>query len=612
MPIAYYLVPYQPHPTRPRARVCAMDDHTPEIDAQGGAWSESEVLGNRAVVRVRASTTLLNQLALLYPRLSETEAAAALKLGRAKPRYDAATDRIVFAPIADQPAKPLAELVRQVPDVAPSRELTELLGLWMAVGFGEGWRLPWDVVLHQALSGLPPLWGAAFPTTSVLDNFNRADTGPPPSANWSQSWLGNGFKVVTNQAAPNVDGSNNGNFWNVSTFGPDSEVWWTVASIPSTSWFRYLELQLRLANPTSATAVDGYAYSIEPNGAGVPNQNRKWRIDNGAYTQLGATVTQQYGAGDKMGLEMIGSSLQMYRQPSGGSWAALGTASTDTAYSAAGYIGIASNSTVLRIDDFGGGTVVIAGGGAQTITATGIASGEAFGTARVNLQLRPTGIASAEAVGQALLRLTVAPTGIGSAESFGAARLVLQVLPSGISSAEAFGSSTINLQVRPSGIASGEAIGSHLVTTGGLVIQPTGIAGGEAFGTARLSLTISPSGISSAESFGSPTVGLSIRPTGIASSEAFGTARLGLTIAPTGIASGETVGAPVVLPGPVTIVVSGIASGESVGSPMVVLVESQTPRRVLSATGHVYLIDGQGRVYTINARARDYLFTGNA
>jgi hypothetical protein len=85
-----------------------------------------------------------------------------------------------------------------------------------------------------------------------------------------------------------------------------------------------------------------------------------------------------------------------------------------------------------------------------------------------------------------------------------------------------------------------------------------------------------------------------------------------LTITPTGIASGETVGAPVVLPGPVTIVVSGIASGEAVGAPIVVLVDSQTPRRVLSATGHVYLIDGQGRVYTIDARTRDYVFTGTA
>jgi hypothetical protein len=117
------------------------------------------------------------------------------------------------------------------------------------------------------------------------------------------------------------------------------------------------------------------------------------------------------------------------------------------------------------------------------------------------------------------------------------------ITASGIASAEAVGTARLNLQLRPTGLASGETIGSHLVSTGGLVLQPTGLA------------------------------------------------------------SGETVGAPVVLPGPVTIVVSGIASAESVGSPMVVLVESQTPRRVLAA---------HGRVYTIDARARDYVFTGTA
>lgn len=40
-------------------RVCAMDNFSPSIFADGGAWSESEVLGGFAVVKVRASVATL-------------------------------------------------------------------------------------------------------------------------------------------------------------------------------------------------------------------------------------------------------------------------------------------------------------------------------------------------------------------------------------------------------------------------------------------------------------------------------------------------------------------------------------------------------------------------
>jgi hypothetical protein len=36
-----------------------MDDYTPQINQDGGSWSESEILGNRAIVKVSASTTTL-------------------------------------------------------------------------------------------------------------------------------------------------------------------------------------------------------------------------------------------------------------------------------------------------------------------------------------------------------------------------------------------------------------------------------------------------------------------------------------------------------------------------------------------------------------------------
>jgi hypothetical protein len=43
-------------------RYCAMDDFTAQINADGGSWAESEVLGGYALVKVRANTTTLTTI----------------------------------------------------------------------------------------------------------------------------------------------------------------------------------------------------------------------------------------------------------------------------------------------------------------------------------------------------------------------------------------------------------------------------------------------------------------------------------------------------------------------------------------------------------------------
>ncbi|HWP38938.1 MAG TPA: hypothetical protein VNL18_15435 [Gemmatimonadales bacterium] len=62
----------------------------------------------------------------------------------------------------------------------------------------------------------------------------------------------------------------------------------------------------------------------------------------------------------------------------------------------------------------------LASGGTQTITGAGaIASGEAFGAARLQLTVFPAGMASGEVFGLATMRLAVRVSGIASAEGFG-------------------------------------------------------------------------------------------------------------------------------------------------------------------------------------------------
>jgi len=66
MPIAYFIAPYARKTLSNRvARYVIVDDLTSQILADGGNWSEVEVLGNQAIVKVNASSatlTLINAL----------------------------------------------------------------------------------------------------------------------------------------------------------------------------------------------------------------------------------------------------------------------------------------------------------------------------------------------------------------------------------------------------------------------------------------------------------------------------------------------------------------------------------------------------------------------
>lgn len=152
--IAWFICPYKRRPVPRPIRYCAIDDFTAQIRADGGDWSASEVLGNSAVVKVRASQATLDLIAATFQRIPlsrladslstltsaqrtairdrllalgypDAEIRAALgsnlanrTLGdvlrfaatrRLKPRYDALTDQI-FVDGPQQPCRPIADV----------------------------------------------------------------------------------------------------------------------------------------------------------------------------------------------------------------------------------------------------------------------------------------------------------------------------------------------------------------------------------------------------------------------------------------------------------------------------------------------------------------------
>lgn len=195
---------------------------------------------------------------------------------------------------------------------------------------------------------------ASFPCTSILDNFNRANEGPPPSTNWTTGIDGgaNGFKVDTNEAEVNGDPSSG--YWNVQNFGPNVEVYVTLGVATQAS-----RVHWRIQQEGTA-GWDGYTLL-----AYTDNNFYVYRVDNGVQTQLGAAIAQTFSSGDSFGISHVGSTITVYYCASGAGcgvsgagWTNKGTR-TDNTYSSAGKIGMSmfDSSTTTALDNFGGGTL---------------------------------------------------------------------------------------------------------------------------------------------------------------------------------------------------------------------------------------------------------------
>lgn len=189
-----------------------------------------------------------------------------------------------------------------------------------------------------------------FPTTGLLDNFNRADSGTL-GANWTNKvGAGDaaGLKIVSNHAEVVTAGSTNGAYWSVGTVGPDSEAYVTLASVPTGGG--HAEVFARLVNAGGTFS----GYGIDMSGSGLM---ALYRWDAGANTQLGSgygpvTLT----AGDAIGIECAGLWISSYYYTSG-TWSQ-GDSSGDTTYPAAGHIGLRiQTNAATTFDDFSGGTM---------------------------------------------------------------------------------------------------------------------------------------------------------------------------------------------------------------------------------------------------------------
>lgn len=170
----------------------------------------------------------------------------------------------------------------------------------------------------------------------------------------------------------------------------------------------------------------------------------------------------------------------------------------------------------------------------QAVTASSIASAEAFGTAMVRMTVQAGTITTEEVVGTP----TIAP--------------IQAVLPSSITTEEQFG--------------------TPVIQPGSITISPSSIGTAEAFGTAIVGRGVYPSSISTAESFGTPAITMRIYPSSITTAYASGTASVQRHVHPTAISTSQAFGTAVIAVGSVTISPSSIESEELIGDLIVTAV----------------------------------------
>ena len=200
-----------------------------------------------------------------------------------------------------------------------------------------------------------PAWtfstATTFPTTGILDSFTGSDENPI-ATNWSgPAFTGNQqLRRLSNQLTADTSGSNNLSSWyDIATVGPNFELYLTLAGISNNN-NDYVTLGVLEGPP------DGNAYSIEA-WYQVGTDFVQIRRDG---TVLGATIPRNLSAGDKIGIQRIGSTINaFYYEVAEGVWKLIGTR-TDATYSLVGnpfvYTQMTDSGDWL-LDDLGGGTL---------------------------------------------------------------------------------------------------------------------------------------------------------------------------------------------------------------------------------------------------------------
>lgn len=198
------------------------------------------------------------------------------------------------------------------------------------------------IIIIFILCLLPITAWSAFPTTAILDDFNRTNEGPPMTG-WAD--FANGFKVLSNQMAGNAAAQNT-SYLNSFSYGPDVEAYATMEVLPGAG----VAFQIFVAN----TSFNGYLTSANTTG-----DYAIYRLDGGTATSI-KDGTHTWTAGDSLGMTVSAAGVaSIYYKTGAGAWTLLDSIADGTYTNITNYaLGSTCYDTTFRADNFGGGNTV--------------------------------------------------------------------------------------------------------------------------------------------------------------------------------------------------------------------------------------------------------------
>jgi hypothetical protein len=200
--------------------------------------------------------------------------------------------------------------------------------------------------------------GSGFPSTGILDNFNRANGGI--GANWGGVTIG--YSISSNRLRV-VNNGDNYIFWSVASFGADQEVHVTLATIAADA----TEIDLLLKSQSSSTWGSGVLEILYDPGA---QQVQVWTyLGSQGWVQRGANIPVTFVNGDKFGARAkANGQVEVYKN---GVLLATRDVTGWPLFASGGYIGIwCLNDKGTFMDDFGGGAAVTGPTATPTVTQT--------------------------------------------------------------------------------------------------------------------------------------------------------------------------------------------------------------------------------------------------
>jgi hypothetical protein len=190
-----------------------------------------------------------------------------------------------------------------------------------------------------------------FGSTSILDNFNRANESPVTGFT---AFTG-ASQVTSNQYALNGGSVCSAYASGAGTFGPlHLEFYVSIPTKPGTNGVASV-----MAVEDVGASFDGYEARLTVL-AGTDTW-QLFRIDNGTATQIGSTVSLEAASGDGIGIRLVRALgddqvITLWRRSSG-TWTPLLSVIENTYKTNAKYAGLVVAGSTVRLDDLGGGNL---------------------------------------------------------------------------------------------------------------------------------------------------------------------------------------------------------------------------------------------------------------